>query len=49
MKAGFLFNPRAFWIGVHYSPFNRRLCINVIPFVTIWVAFEGGNAPRLNQ
>jgi hypothetical protein len=28
---GLIFNKGALWIGAHYSPFNRRWCINVLP------------------
>lgn len=45
MKAGVLLNPNGLWIGAHYSPYNKRWCINLIPCVTIWVAFKGGNTP----
>ena len=33
------------WIGAHWSPYNRRWCINVLPCVTLWVALSGGRAP----
>jgi hypothetical protein len=33
------------WVGAHWSSTNRRLCINPIPFLTIWVTAPGGNAP----
>ena len=33
------------WIGVHYSKRERRVCINLVPFVTIWVALKGGRRP----
>ncbi len=46
MQAGLLFNHRALWIGAHYSPFNRRVCINLIPMVTLWVCGKGGNVPH---
>lgn len=45
MKAGILFRLGSAWVGAHWSPYNRRLCINVLPFVTVWVALPGGNAP----
>lgn len=42
---GMLFNPHAWWIGVHYSQYNKRYCINLIPFLTVWVAYPDGTAP----
>ena len=45
MKAGLLFNKAAWWVGVHYSPYNQRFCINVIPWLTIWVTRSGGTVP----
>lgn len=44
-RFGFLFQPTALWIGVHYSPHNRRFCINVLPCVTLWIIRKGGTAP----
>lgn len=45
MKAGILLRWGSAWVGVHWSPFNRRACINIIPFVTIWITLEGGTTP----
>jgi hypothetical protein len=46
MPLGVLFNPRAFWIGAHYSIYNRRLCINVLPLLTVLIVFKGGVVPK---
>ncbi len=46
MKAGLLFNPGALWIGAHWSPFNRRWCINLLPMLTVWVVLAGGKGPQ---
>lgn len=45
MKCGRLFNKNAWWIGVHYSPKNRRWCINLLPCMTLWIIREGGTIP----
>jgi hypothetical protein len=45
MKAGILFRPGSVWIGAHWSPGNKRLCVNVIPFVTFWFTLKGGKTP----
>ena len=42
---GLLYNPGAWWIGVHYSPGNKRFCVNLIPCLTIWYTKPGGNEP----
>lgn len=42
---GLLYNACALWVGVHYSPSNRRYCINVLPFFTFWYSAEGGCEP----
>jgi hypothetical protein len=42
---GILFNLKAFWFGFHYSEYNKRLCINLIPFITIWFVFKEGKIP----
>lgn len=33
------------WVGAHWSPYNRGLCINIVPCVTVWIAWPGGRAP----
>lgn len=46
MKFGFIFRLGSAWLGVHWSPYNRRYCINVIPCCTLlWVTLPGGNTP----
>jgi hypothetical protein len=45
MTAGILIRWYSLWIGVHYSPYNRRFCINLVPCVTLWVCLPGGVAP----
>jgi len=42
---GVLFNPSAVWFGAHWSGFNRRLCVNVVPCLTLWVVLPGGTEP----
>lgn len=46
MKWGLLVRKESIWIGGHYSPYNRRWCINVIPFVTLWITLKGGKVPH---
>lgn len=45
MKAGLIFRLGSAWVGAHWSPYNRRLCINPLPFVTVWIALPGGKTP----
>jgi hypothetical protein len=42
---GAIFNLRACWIGVHGSYSNKRVCFNLVPFVTFWIASPGGILP----
>jgi hypothetical protein len=42
---GLVLNWRAAWVGAHWGIYNRRLCINLLPFVTVWVTFPGGQEP----
>lgn len=42
---GLLWNWSACWVGYHYSPHHRRLCVNVVPFLTIWYTMPGGVLP----
>lgn len=45
MKMGFLLQKGGLWIGAHYSTYNRRWCINILPCVTIWICMDGGRTP----
>lgn len=45
MLTGWLFRWGSMWIGAHWAPHNKRLCINVVPFVTFWITFKGGVVP----
>ena len=36
----------SFWVGVHYSPYNLRYCVNLVPFITIWLVLPGGCVPH---
>lgn len=35
----------SFWIGFHYASKNKRLCINIIPCLTLWFVWPGGVLP----
>ncbi len=48
-RVGVVFRKGSLWIGVHYSPFNGRFCINLIPCLTVWVTKPGGNVPCQNN
>lgn len=45
MKVGVLFRLGSLWVGAHWSRANRRLCINLIPCVTLWITAPGGVRP----
>lgn len=45
MKYGLLARWGSLWIGAHYSPMNKRLCINLVPCLTIWAVWPGGVTP----
>jgi hypothetical protein len=45
MRAGILFRLGSIWMGAHWSAQNKRLCINLIPCVTLWVVLPGGAVP----
>lgn len=46
MKYGILFRTVSWWVGAHWSPVNKRLCVNIVPMVTIWFTLKGGQVPR---
>ncbi len=45
MKIGLKFKLGSFWIGWHWSGYNKRLCLNLIPCMTIFFVLKGGNLP----
>lgn len=45
-KFGILFRPVSLWVGAHWSPLNKRLCVNLIPFFTVWVTTKDGQVPK---
>jgi hypothetical protein len=44
-RAGLVLNWRAAWVGAHWGSHNRRLCVNLLPFVTLWITLPGGQEP----
>lgn len=42
---GILFRWQSVWLGAHWSEYNKRLCVNAVPFITLWVTWPGGNEP----
>lgn len=44
-RCGLLLRAGSFWVGAHWSRENKRLCVNVVPFVTLWVTAPGGSVP----
>ena len=48
MKAGLLFRIGSVWVGAHFSKKHRRVCINFLPCITLWIVLEGGDIPEGN-
>lgn len=46
MKTYLLFQPYAWWIGIHYSVDTKRVCIQPVPMLTLCIVFEGGTPPK---
>ena len=42
---GWKISSHALWVGLHYSEHNRRLCVNILPGVTLWYVKRGGRLP----
>lgn len=42
---GILFRPGSLWIGAHWGGHHKRLCVNLLPCVTIWFTLAGGDTP----
>ena len=45
MYIGIIFRFWSFWIGIHISKFQKRICINLLPCITIWITWKGGTKP----
>lgn len=45
LQTGIIVRLGSFWVGAHYSEYNRRWCINYLPCVTVWVVLPGGTVP----
>lgn len=45
MKVGLLLRLGSFWVGAHWSQANKRLCVNLLPCVTVWFTLPGGKTP----
>lgn len=46
LRCSLLLRLSSFWVGVHWSAFDRRFCINPWPCVTFWITLPGGHLPR---
>jgi hypothetical protein len=46
IKFGLLFRIESWWVGIHYSPYNKRFCINPLPMFTLWIAACDGKVPE---
>lgn len=44
-RLGLLFRLGSFWVGIHYSYKEKRICVNVLPCITFWFTLKGGVAP----
>lgn len=42
---GLCIQPGGVWVGAHWSKHNRRLCVNLLPCVTLWFTAVGGKQP----
>jgi hypothetical protein len=45
VRIGVKFQLGGLWVGAHYSTYNRRLCVNVLPCCTVWITLKDGIAP----
>lgn len=44
-RIGFSAKPGSLWVGAHWSKHNRRLCVNLVPCLTVWFVLAGGVVP----
>lgn len=45
--SGWIFRKASAWVGLHYSEYNNRYCLNILPCITYWWIGEGGKVPAL--
>lgn len=45
LRIGLLFRWGSCWIGIHYAAIYNRLCVNLVPFITIWFVGKEGDLP----
>jgi len=45
MKIGLLPRFGSCWVGAHWSGYNRTLCVNIVPCITILITLKGGRTP----
>ncbi len=46
---GLIFRWGSLWVGGHWSDENKRLCVNLLPFLTFWFIVPGGSVPRCGK
>lgn len=44
-RAGVLFRWGSLWVGAHWAGNHKRLYINFVPCVTVWIVAPGGDVP----
>lgn len=44
-RMGFKARLGSLWVGAHWSSYNKRLCVNILPCLTIWFVWPGGVGP----
>ena len=49
VKFGAMFRLKSFWIGIHYSDYCKRFCINFVPCFTVWIVLKDGQIPRRDE
>ena len=49
MTVGLIIRWGSCWIGLHWSRKHKRLCINPLPCVTVWIVAVGGDVPRKEE
>lgn len=45
-SSGIILRYQSFWIELHYSEYNKRYCLNILPGFTIWWIDKNGNKPQ---
>lgn len=49
MIYGLVWQSGAWWVGAHWSKDERRLCITLLPMLTVFIVWPDGEVPTTKR